>query len=139
MNERLTKMLFMQFPRLYRQPKEGDTTLMNWGFSHGDGWFEIVRDISQAIEDKARRMGIDPMSEDWPRAVQVKEKFGTLSFYLRAPETAEGEKSFHAAVAEIASRSQNTCERCGKPGKLRREGWFHTHCDKCEEEYLKAR
>lgn len=140
MNVKLTEQLFQQFPRLYRKSEgDGDISLMNWGFSHGDGWFKIVWDISQAVEDEARRRGIDPMSREWPRAVQVKEKFGTLRFYLRAPAVAEGEKTFFEIVEEIAIRSESTCERCGMPGKFREGGWVHTHCDKCEEEYLKKR
>ena len=76
--------LFDAFPRLYRgrglPPSESS---MCWGFDFGDGWFDLVWNLSQAIEEEARRNGIDPQSDEWPEATQVKNKFGELRFHLR--------------------------------------------------------
>ena len=78
---------------------------------------------------------------EYPRAVQMKEKYGTLRFYMNC-ETEE----MSQAIAEAERESAHTCERCGsKEGKLNRYGWVSCECDKCrgfnleerEEEYRK--
>jgi hypothetical protein len=61
-----------------------------------------------------------------PRASQVKEKFGTLRFYLT-----HGTDEMYAITDEAERRSASTCEACGKPGKLRGRGWLYTRCAKC--------
>ena len=79
-----TQKLFDAFPPLYRgrnlPPSESS---MLWGFECGDGWFDLIWNLSQAIEETARRKGTDMQSNDWPEAVQVKNKFGSLRFHLR--------------------------------------------------------
>lgn len=65
-------------------------------------------------------------SASYPCASQVKEKFGTLRFYM----TSETEE-MSAAIREAEHKSAETCEDCGSPGVLRRGGWVLTQCDKC--------
>ena len=50
-NEELTKKLYDKFPLLYAD-KDGDmrTTAMCWNFSCGDGWFDIIWDLSSKLE-----------------------------------------------------------------------------------------
>lgn len=61
-----------------------------------------------------------------PRASQVKEKFGTLRFYM-THQTEEMDK-----IISVAERkSAITCEECGKKGKLRGSGWASTRCSPC--------
>jgi hypothetical protein len=64
----------------------------------------------------------------YPKAVQVKEKFGGLRFYMTY-YVEEIEK----LIDEAESKSYQTCERCGAPGKSREGGWILTLCDECEE------
>lgn len=79
-----TMKLYSAFPRLYRgKDKSLQESLMSWGFDCGDGWFDLIWKLSQAIEESARQDGIDPQSESWPEAMQVKAKFGTLRFHVR--------------------------------------------------------
>lgn len=79
-----TQKLFAAFPHLYRgREKSVQESLMSFGFMCGDGWFELLWNLSQAIEDLARTEGHDPLSNAWPEATQVKEKFGDLRFHLR--------------------------------------------------------
>ena len=65
----------------------------------------------------------------WDRRVlQVKEKFGTLRFYVadRRPEYLE-------RIAVAAEHSAELCEACGRLGELRASaagGWY-TRCDVC--------
>ena len=56
------------------------TTITRWDFQCGDGWMELVYSLSRAITDHAQRAGLDIL------AVQVKEKFGTLRFYVYGGE-----------------------------------------------------
>ena len=87
----------------------------------------IGRDALQHGADFARGGGIwndSPEPEGAVHAFQVKEKFGTLRCYLiPAPE----------AASEIVDRyerlSGSVCEACGRPGRMRDEGWSSTLCD----------
>lgn len=57
-------------------------------------------------------------------AAQVKEKFGTLSFYYGG-----GDKYTSGLISMAESMSGITCEVCGSPGTLRGKGWVQTLCD----------
>jgi hypothetical protein len=59
-----------------------------------------------------------------PVAVQVKEKFGGLRFYVQA---ATDEHYNYISFAE--SMSYRTCEQCGAPGKRYTDGWHKVLCD----------
>lgn len=65
-------------------------------------------------------------SDNRPRASQVKEKFGTLRFYMTC-ETDEMDK----LIQEAEHLSAVTCEECGEPGELRGTSWLTTLCDSC--------
>lgn len=64
----------------------------------------------------------------YPRASQVKEKFGTLRLYVSSwtDEMAD-------VIREAEKKSEVTCEHCGQPGTLRTDGWYFTFCDTCEK------
>ena len=62
-------------------------------------------------------------------ATQVKEKYGTLRFYVYgADEYIDG--MIHMAEGMSAT----TCETCGNPGKIRDGGWTRTLCDEHAKE-----
>ena len=56
---------------------------------------------------------------------QVKEKFGSLRFYYRG-----GDDAIDGMVRMAESMSVVTCEVCGNAGKIRRNGWLRSLCDK---------
>ena len=100
-------------------------TSMCWGFDHGDGWFHILDSAMRLVQshiDMERRRGkeIDQVVFE-----QVKEKFGSLRFYVNA---ATDEHYNYIRFAE--NLSAVTCEDCGAPGKTRGRGWYYTACDK---------
>lgn len=157
MNNANTKKLFADFPKLYRHA-ENSRSAMQFGFECGDGWFDLVYQLSNDIEAEAKKLGIDPQSEAWPRALQVKEKFGTLKFYCDAgeptpagglePEQAggllslrpwPGIQTIRALIANAEKQSAKNCEDCGGVGKLHRDGWWRVVCDKCDLERAKGR
>jgi len=155
MNQDNTQKLFKNFPRLYRGGgQEKRNAFMDWGFGCGDGWFRLLYDLSSAIEGEARKLGIDPESQNWPRVRQVKEKFGTLRYYISTPgpneddinnmiwEQRNGVVSFRPVASigairnlvEIAeAQSAHICETCGLAGTLRTEAWWKVSCDPCDE------
>jgi hypothetical protein len=61
----------------------------------------------------------------WPRASQVKEKYGTLRFYMTS-----GTNEMYAITDKAERQSSVTCERCGKSGKMRGRGWLYTACNR---------
>jgi len=121
MNDRFTQDLFQRFPRLYRgHTKPATETCMCFGFDCGDGWFPLVRDLSEAIE-----VACDRDQTPTPEAFQVKEKFGGLRVYVRGATR---------AVAELIARAENEslgiCEECGREGAvcITESRWYKTVC-----------
>jgi len=65
-------------------------------------------------------------------ASQVKEKFGTLRFYMDGATD-----EMYDAINEAERLSATTCESCGLPGKVIGGGWIRVLCDKCNKEDIK--
>lgn len=131
MNESNTKRLFAQFPNLYcDKDQPGSVTRMCDGLACGDGWFDIIWKLSERLEkmivEYKRNHKEDPKP---PRASQVKEKFGALCFYMsHYPEGMYDEIT--NLINEAQVKSHKTCEKCGRPGKLRNERrWIRTLCE----------
>lgn len=134
MKKELDDKLCKDFPRVFRQ-RNGDmmSTAMCWGFECGDGWFDLLYKCAARIEREIVRLKKeDPTTpdEELPCASQVKEKYGTLRFYMSWNETPEIE----AAISEAEDESEVTCENCGKPGEVRGGGWLYCACEACEDE-----
>jgi hypothetical protein len=119
MNQEHTEYLYSHFPNLYKNhSKSMQETCMCWGFECGDGWFELIKGLSETLEP----LGIV--------AEQVKEKFGTLCFYIEGVPTEIADQVWKA-IEEAEARSSETCEGCGAPGEMRPEGWIQVLCDDC--------
>ena len=118
------------------------------GISIEPGWHNIVELASHAIYANAKwkieqrerllkdnKHGLDiPDEIDFPKVAQIKEKFGTLRFYV------DGGDDFTNGVATMAElMSGRTCETCGSIGSKRSGGWIRTLCDKHEEEYQRMK
>jgi hypothetical protein len=129
MNQKLDKYLVKKCPTLFADRyKSMRETCMCWGFDCGDGWYDLLKEACFALEPiMAALKAKDP--EGWSfgyyRASQIKEKYGTLRFYLsgNTPET-------DAIIDKAERRSSVTCEQCGKPGKMRGRGWLYTACNR---------
>lgn len=103
-------------PRLFRN---------GVNFECGIGWSEIIRDLSTKVEDILNE---SPDSEEI-FAVQVKEKYGTLRFYM-SQEIGE----ISNLIEEAEALSSQTCENCGRPAKMRGKRWLEVKCDECFKE-----
>jgi hypothetical protein len=88
---RLEQHIFAEFPALFRtlrDPVEPATWGMRrWGIQCDDGWLRLIRECARETEERARRFHLDPDDEEWPKVFQIKEKCGTLRFYLFFPIT----------------------------------------------------
>lgn len=125
------KELVKKFPLLYRD-RNGSCydTCMCWGFP-GDGWFNILEELSEKIESRIKILLNEQKftAEDYPRAAQVKEKFGTLRFYMT-----HYDPEIEKYILESERKSAITCEDCGNPGKMNRDGyWMSVSCDACKQ------
>lgn len=80
--------------------------------------------VITAVDVERKRLAMARAEQQVPVAVQVKEKFGTLRFYVnKADEQARAYIEFAEAM------SARTCEVCGAPGKVRGGGWLQSLCD----------
>lgn len=85
-------------------------------FSIGPGWYGLV----MILIDKAVDAG-------WNKEIcQVKEKFGTLRFYINGAST-----EVHNIISKYENLSYKICEDCGSAGEQRTGGWIRTLCDTC--------
>lgn len=89
-------------------------------FDCEDGWFGLLQRLSDKVE------AINQKEETPIVAVQVKEKFGGLRFYVNGHH-AEAAR----AISDAEAESYTVCETCGSKGSLRKVGWWKTLCDDC--------
>lgn len=111
--------LHARYPVLYSIPVYIDC---------GDGWFQLIDELSQKLEQMILEQQASSLTvgddSNQMRAVQVKEKFGGLRFYMdRCTE------AMFDAIEEAESRSYRICEICGSPGVVRNGSWITTLCD----------
>jgi hypothetical protein len=80
MNKALEQKLTERWPTWFNTKGDIRHTLMPWGFTHDDGWFDILWRLCEDLE---------PLVAEFEAAggpkfevLQVKEKFGGLRFYV---------------------------------------------------------
>lgn len=126
MNKTNTQALIQDFPHLYRLAREGMQSSMYYGFACGDGWFQILYELSAKIVARASAHGIDQNDDRYPAVAHVKEKFGILRFYT------SGHSEYKDLIEEAVAKSSVTCEVCGQTGTLRAQNWIKVSCDRCD-------
>jgi hypothetical protein len=167
MRDDLEQKIVKDFPEFFKDKKDIQRSLMSFGFSHDDGWFDIVyqltKDIKKVLNDK-----------DEFQIVQVKEKFAGLRYYfeLTTPKDKWDKYSLpfrfnrltkfkvqrfldwirnklgiltkYEIIDDIVKEAENktyrTCEICGAEGKVRNDlGWIKTLCINHYKETLARR
>lgn len=112
MKQELSQKLRDEYPKIFATFR---------GFECGDGWFDIIKLLCYMIQSR-----IDFNSHlnfDQVVALQVKEKFGSLRFYVHGADAyVDGLISYAEAL------SGKTCDMCGKPGKSSGDGWIAVRC-----------
>ena len=146
MTDQQQEELAKRWPDLFQ--KSGD-----FEFSIGEGWFDIVDILcgflSHDIETAKRRLkyamenpdakfkqsiaelekNVADALEKLPVLAQVKEKFGTMRFYVDG-----GTPEMHNYIEFAEAMTSRTCEVCGDRGKSRTGGWVRVLCDKHSRE-----
>jgi hypothetical protein len=125
--EEFEKILIEKFPTLYKD-LYGDLTktCMAFGISVHSGWFNIIYEMSEKINNVVKSM-----SENEQKLVyfaQIKEKFGILTCYMDGHT-----KEMGNIISEATKKSSTTCEECGKDGRLGGKFWLRTLCKKCRK------
>lgn len=103
--------------------------LVAFGLECGRGWYnlidELCSELAELIDDE-----YPEFKEDF-QVVQVKEKFGTLRFYVNY-----GNDKIFELIDYYENLSAETCEYCGKDAELRTRGsWYATLCDECNSRW----
>lgn len=117
MTQEKTKILVESFPNLYKH---------NMVFECADGWYNLLYDLSVQLEKIiVEYKKNNPDDSDWhPYASQVKEKYGTLRFYMSTYLD-----DFDDYINKAEDMSGETCEVCGDKGELFSRGhWYMTRC-----------
>lgn len=95
---------------------------MEFGVECGPGWYDIIDKLTKEVQDVIIRKGLEDFY-----VTQVKEKYGTLCFYLSYMTDEISE-----IIARAEEQSEKTCEVCGEEGKLiKHQGWYQVRCEKC--------
>jgi len=154
MKEALSRKLVESAPRLYGIGSKRPLAY----FEVQDGWYNILLDLSKKLEVEIQRSAVEhnglcswcdhpenshqhegcigeencfciEFAIELPQAVQVKEKFGGLRFYM-SQETPE----MSLLIDEACLASKATCEVCAEKGRLHTIGmWVSCLCDKHAE------
>lgn len=114
---------------IYYHQNTGSSRLpISWGLECGNGWIPLIWDLCDIIQHHVDwKQKADPKFQQ-VEVHQCKEKFGSLRFY-----TGGGDEYVDGAIAMAEYISSRTCEQCGVPGEMRKDGWWRVTCDPCEE------
>lgn len=121
MKPELKTQLIDKYPTLFVQTKVQRSS-MRFGICTGDGWNDIIDHACSKLVNYPVEFS------------QIKEKFGELRMYLTYLQRDMPESSYselEAIISEAATKSRNTCDVCGSPGKIRpnSRGWLACRCD----------
>ena len=130
MKQELDEYLCKVFPKIFAERNlPMQETAMCWGFSCGDGWFNIINQLCQNIQHHIDWKNKKEETVAQVVVSQVKEKYGTLRFYYSG-----GDDTIDGMVSMAESMSGVTCEECGNPGTQNEGGWITTLCETHREE-----
>jgi len=123
MSPEKTKLLVEKYPTIFMRIADPDsndkTPLAMFYIECNDGWFDLIDMLCEKIQRRVEWKKIEPVI-----CAQVKEKFGTLRFYVDG-----GDEITDAYISFAEDLSGRICETCGNPGKMRGKGWLYTACD----------
>jgi hypothetical protein len=136
-NKMMEDSLFNAHPMLFRTTLLGHygdhknyQRMRGLGLEAPIGWYNIIDDMCNSIEEVVRGTDVQPVF------VCIKEKFGTMRPWLEECKglTDEKMKLILEILRKAEEASAETCQVCGKPGKVRRGNWTSTLCDEHAKE-----
>jgi hypothetical protein len=122
MNKALEQKLVERWPTWFNTEGDVQHTLMSLGFTHGDGWFDIVWRLCEDLEPLVAQFEQETGNQF--EVLQVKEKFGELRIHVNHANDAIRER-----IGVAKEEAYRTCEVCGQSGTLREDGRIKTLCD----------
>ena len=159
MREELDKKLVEKYPLIFKdRNKPMNQTAMCWGFSHGDGWYNIIDTLCALLYSNYRQaeeryenlvkwkakggypwVGAKPITdEDIAEAkAKMEEEEKKVPVASQVKEKFGGLRFYVWAATDehynyirfAESLSYRTCEVCGAPGQYYPFGWHHVACD----------
>ena len=155
----LQQELFSKFPLFFRSvhyPGAYPSNLALMGIRCGPGWFSIIEEAAQEIEQELKSewcrqlhkpqniasldYDVRPVSPLFTSVYPVmhfcssiREVSGQLEIfvvegYLCHPATS---RRIDGIIKRAQSHARTVCECCGAPGKFREGHWQHVYCDEC--------
>jgi hypothetical protein len=90
------------------------------------GWDNLVKDVSIKIEKIIEKMPEEVQSNFY--ATQIKEKFGSLRFYM-----SNSTEEIDQLIKEAERKSVEICECCSRPGTIKPSPWLKCLCESCRK------
>ena len=165
MKKELELQLVKKFPVIFKDyGGDMRDTCMHWGFECGDGWYDLIHNLCEKITliigNKNIKVTAHQVKEKFgglrfyygtesPETFMSKvnyiishfmfgRKWGRLYWKIikfKRKLYMTTEEKISDAISDAEYNSYETCERCGKPGKVNVEGyWKATLCDKCRDD-----
>lgn len=149
----LQEELFRRYPKFFRKPGmrllfqhtsdahlcDATAPLDERGIECDDGWFDIVDRLSCACEKEIEALNHQGVvKECWPRVAQIKQKLGTMRFYVQGPLSEDLREQITREHSDDGD-SARTCECCGESRRARDGSLLNTYCDNCSAELVAAR
>lgn len=95
---------------------------IEFGIQCGPGWYDLLDELCAKITSYYIHIGLET------KAMQVKEKYGGLRFYM-----SNMTDNLEEIISEAEEKSFEICEECGKPGKLNDGPWYEVRCEECNK------
>lgn len=130
MKHELELKLYNKYPKILQDcGKSPMESCMSFWMECDDGWYELLDKCMEKLQyfcDLCSKEG----EEVQVVAAQIKEKYGTLSFYTSVYGASKVENSIiDDIISEAERKSAYTCEVTGNPGEIcKKGGWFRTLC-----------
>jgi hypothetical protein len=121
MDREQTEHIFRECPLLFKcsDAKSGTTPSIP-GFECGNGWFELLLELSRSLELIINQLKLSGVKEEeLPYALQVKQKDGVLVFY-----TNNSTSEIDQLIQTATETSENICELCGAKGTLEQGDFY---------------
>lgn len=158
MNQDLEEALVKNYPSIFKDiygdPKE---TCMSFGIETGTGWYNLIESACFNIQETVDLVNhIHPNLNFRVVAAQIKQKWGTLRFYIEFHYNPDVVKSIegvffvegasiewafdriHETIRFAEKKSEYICDTCGDWMKYDKgEGWHYPKCEACCEERMR--
>lgn len=110
--------------------KDGMSPISLFSIEHDFGWDKIIETVFKKIKEL--------FTPEEVQISQIKEKFGTLRFYIDYIDYKKiDDKKYdeiNECIREAEILTSKTCECCGNPGTTRGGFWLKTVCDECDKD-----